>query len=175
MQRQVLLSARLPCAFSTCLPGSAAFRSTAYPNSSTSKLSPSLLLGFAALRVMVSLISCTGFFILKAHQICSLDRMMKSLLLSWGKLLLICVCNRKKAFFPNSNIVTAFQTHFAAQNDHYAQQGSSSNSLPVSCGQIIWVFYMKVCTVLPSREKNDTHTPTKLLKGRALLSFYCQT
>lgn len=45
---------------------------------------------------------------------------------------------KKKTFFPNSNVVTAFQTHFAAQNDHYAQQGSSSNSLPISGGQIIW-------------------------------------
>lgn len=40
------------------------------------------------------------FFILKAHQICSLVRLMKSLLLSWRKLQLICVFNRKKAFFP---------------------------------------------------------------------------
>lgn len=40
-------------------------------------------------------------------------------------------------------MVAAFQTHFAAQNDHYAQQGSSNNSLPISRGQIGFFFYMK--------------------------------
>lgn len=54
-----------PCAFDTCLPGPAAFRSTAYPSVSTSKLAPCLLLGFAALRVTVSLISRAGFFFWK--------------------------------------------------------------------------------------------------------------
>lgn len=72
--------------------------------------------------------------------------------------------------------MTAFQTHFAAQSDRYAQRGSSSNSLPISCGQIIWDFFLNESVHSASfKRKNDAHTPTKLLKGRALLSFYCQT
>lgn len=67
------------------------------PTSSTSRLSPSLLLGFAALCVVVSLLSCPGFLFWKHTRL--FLRMVKSLLLSWGKLL-ICACTRKTAFFP---------------------------------------------------------------------------
>lgn len=80
---------------------------------------------------------------------------------------------KKKPFFPNSNVVTAFQTHFAAQNDHNAQQGSSSNSLPVSGGQIIRFLIWKVLTKLPSRGR----TTCALLPGsfrEELSPFYCQ-
>lgn len=59
-------------------------------------------------------------------------------------------------------MVAAFQTHFAAQNGHYARQGSRNNSLPISRGQIGFIFYMKGVHNT-SLKRETVRAPTELL------------
>lgn len=59
-------------------------------------------------------------------------------------------------------MVAAFQTRFAAQNDHHAQQGSSNNSLPMACGQMGGFFFYMKALHNTSLKRETVCTPTEL-------------
>lgn len=141
------------------------------PTSSTSRLSPSLLLGFAALCVMVSLLSCPGFLFLKHTRL--FLRMMKSLLLSGGKLL-ICACTRKTAFFPTGTWSLLFRPVLLHSDRTHGGGAMVAAQYQCHPGTLSGFFSMKVFTALPSRDKRGARS-CHVLRGRALVSFSCRT
>lgn len=107
-----------------------------------------------------------GVFILKAHQRRSLGRMITSLFSSWGSSSWSLLDREKKGlvclFVSSSNVVAAFQTRFAAQNDHHTQHGSSNNSLPMACGQMGGFFFYMKALHSTSLKRETVCTPTEL-------------
>lgn len=97
---------------------------------------------------------------------------MKSLLPSWGKLLLICVCNRKKSLVPDSNVVAAFQTHFLHRMTVVHGGAVVATHYQYHVGRLWGVFDMKVCTALPARGKMR-RTLLQAPKGKSSVIISC--
>lgn len=127
-------------------------------------LSTVVLLSCAALCVALSPVCARGFYSESTPE-AFLRQDDHILVLVVGKLLLISFGQGEKRpclFVSSSNVVAAFQTRFAAQNDHHAQQGSSNNSLPMACGQMGGFFFYMKALHSTSLKRETVCTPTEL-------------